>query len=171
MKHTRLSLERNRSLILRAAEGLAVSEGISIGYACQRIVNDPAYFERMLLAMGNWFKGKPPSAEVIRRWYDPLKLNLAKRWPDVSITPEAPGWPPEIETMDQLHHWIAAYLPRADRPKSIKVQERIDQAHELHTKGHSLSDVAAMLEIHLSTIYRWRSASWDHKNLPSKIKG
>ncbi len=133
-------------------EHLTLARRLPFASAAKVVVQDPENFEVLVTALGGWWKPKKlPSPTIIRGWRDPMKLALAKRYPD--LTPE------ELVL-------AAPYLPQKLRPKTNHL---IDKALTFLDKGFSYSDVAEMLEVTPTHLYKivpkFPDKSWKKKAL------
>lgn len=155
MKFRRSTLERSRSYLVQLAEAYALEHNVSMGSAGKIIVADEAHRHLVLSACGNWYKGKPPSPRVFRKWYNADKLKVAAEWPN--ITDETLTLIPE--GMDP-QHFAAPYLEKKYRPQFDPVQMQMDSARDFSAKGYSAPQVAEMIGVSTSTIYRWKAQSW-----------
>jgi hypothetical protein len=148
MKFRREQVLSARSQLMTIIEDHAFNNNLPLFKAGQIIVRHPDYFELMLTACGNWYTGKPPSIRVVAKWRDPEKLKLAQAWPNCSH--------PDM-TQEQLHVYLAAYLPMTKRPSIREAKKAIlrERVQFFVAKGHTRSDISEMLGIGLSTVYRY----------------
>ncbi|RBI67549.1 hypothetical protein DQW77_17460 [Roseovarius sp. TE539] len=61
-------LQESRDQLIKIAEKTALKHNLTIYDALERVVNDRANFELLLAAMGNHYKGHPPTRQTLRNW-------------------------------------------------------------------------------------------------------
>ena len=133
----------NRTRLIELIENTALDEYIPFTAARKQVTSRSSNFEMVWGCQQGWYRGKIPSAAVVRKWRNKDKLALAHKWPD--LTPEE-------------HELAAPYLPVHKRPEHLQRKNLRADTHSLmrtmHKHGRSYSEIAAMLGVHEGTVRR-----------------
>lgn len=122
----------------------AVEKELTFYDAAQELVRKPQLFDLLLRACGNWFTGKPPTSRAMRTWRNRHKVEIARKWPN--LTPEQILYAMPYLSLEQR---------RKSRPSVV--EQRKTNARELLAEPHNktLQEIHAITGVPLSTLYRW----------------
>jgi hypothetical protein len=133
------ALTEARNQLIRMSEIHATSHAMPFSKAAKHVFAQPENFELVTTALGGWYKCKIPNLIQIPRWRDPIKRELASKWPNLT---------------EDEHYSAGPYLPVKKRIR-YKANARANAARFYMDQGRTRAEIAEMQEVSLATVYRW----------------